>query len=508
MPDAPWQTAASKVKILILGQGQYDHYSDSELIKIADFMGKRGAKLGVGLDAITKIPSEGCGGMEGYGSPQMAEALAARLSRLNIRLGYVEADGPVWFGHYEPDAKACRLPIDQVARRTAPTLKGFLKYYPDAIYGDVEGSALTGQPDWQENFGTYRKLLEQEIGHRLDALNIDMAWPLPSWPDQLVQLAGYAHGNALRLGVVYNGDGFDRDDAAWIDHARRNFERVEGELGILPDHAVIASWNDHPERFLPETSPTAFSNLVLSYLRPRTRFELDRSAGAVAGRIVDEQGRGLAAAPVRLQRSGLPGNQPPPEQRISGTVPAQAKTAVFAFGINLRPDIAGDNDVLVGDFTYAEGEAGSAQQVISVPGKVARDRDAHPGGIENAAAVQIGDQRLARLVVDRHQSYHFNSPRFPVNGGAQFSLAGPIASLTAQGMFGAIDIVWFDAEDHDKWRSTLIVDRTLTTIAETVSDSEGRFKIVPPAGARLGGLRLVYPGSDKLRAAYADMSAP
>lgn len=505
-PGAPWQTAASHVKMLLLAEGSYERFSDAEITKIATFMTQHGAMLGVGYGGVARVPGAACGGTEGYSVPQVIEALAARLSRLNVPIGYVETDGAVSFGHYATNPQACRLPIDQVAQRTAATLQGFIKYYPNAIYGDIEGSDLTNQPDWQQNFGTFRQLLEQAIGHRLENLDVDVSWPLPSWPRELAQLARYAQANGLRFGVIYNGDGLDHDDKGWMEHAQRNFERIEGELGIIPDHAFISSWNDNPERFLPETSPTAFSHLVLSYLRPRTRFELDRTAGVIRGRVVDQAG-GVPGATVQLQAVGFEPNKLPPEQRISGTVPAKATSAVFAFGVNLRPDIAGDNDLLLGDFVYSESGTGSARQVFSVPSRVAQGRDTRPGGIEKAEVLAVAGQPLVRLVVHANQSYHFNSPRFAVDGGAPFSLSGRIASATSLGMFGAIDIVWFDAEGHDKWRSSLRVDPTFTTVTQVVADNDGRFTLTPAASAPSGGLRLFYPGSDKLRAAYADLSS-
>jgi hypothetical protein len=504
-PDAPWQTAASHIKILILADGTIDKLSDAELTAISDFLKAHGAQLGIGTNAITKIPGEGCGGMEGYGLPQWEEDIVARLSRLGVQLGYVETDGPVWFGHYATDPQACRLPIEKVVQRTAPTVRGILKYYPNAIYGDVEGSVLTAQPQWQETYDTYRKLMEQETGHRIDALEADVSWPLPSWPTQLAELYRYTHAAGMRFGVVYNGDGTDQTDAAWMAHAENNFTRIEGEMGIKPDEAILASWNDHPDRFLPETSPTALSHLVLSYLRPRTRFVLTKTPGAIVGKLVGEDGHGVPSATVRLQSLGLAANQLPPEESISGTVPAGAKAAVFAFGINYRPDIAGDNDVVAGDFLYAESGTGSAKVPINVPLKVQADGNPHPGGIEVAQVGQIAGQPLVRLVVHANQSYHFNSPRFAVDGGAPFSLTGRIASETALGLFGGIDIVWFDAEGHDKWRSTLHVDQTINDVAKAVTDKDGAFRLAAPKDIPGGGFRLVYSGDDTLRGAYADL---
>lgn len=70
-------------------------------------------------------------------------------------------------------------------------------------------------------------------------------------------LVGVRPSQQPKFAIIYNGEGFDRDDKAWTDHARRNFEQIEGEMGIVPDVAWFASWNQQPENILPETTPTS-----------------------------------------------------------------------------------------------------------------------------------------------------------------------------------------------------------------------------------------------------------
>lgn len=88
-------------------------------------------------------------------------------------------------------------------------------------------------------------------------VGVDVGWPIPAWPYHLALCSAFARANNLKFAIIYNGEGFDRDDKAWTDHARRNFEQIEGEMGIVPDVAWFASWNQQPENILPETTPTS-----------------------------------------------------------------------------------------------------------------------------------------------------------------------------------------------------------------------------------------------------------
>ncbi|HEX4936422.1 MAG TPA: discoidin domain-containing protein [Gemmatimonadaceae bacterium] len=96
--------------------------------------------------------------------------------------------------------------------------------------------------------------------------------------------------------MIYNGDGQDVSDRNWLGKAQQRFELYETEGG-RPEHAVLQSWTDKPDRVLPETQGT-FTNLILRYTRPRTRLQVTASAGRVAGRLL--AAKPVAGARVRL----------------------------------------------------------------------------------------------------------------------------------------------------------------------------------------------------------------
>jgi hypothetical protein len=67
------------------------------------------------------------------------------------------------------------------------------------------------------------------------------------------------------VAVIYNGNVDDKSDAAWLDSAREHYRAYEALIWSPPNQAIFQSWAEYPTRVLPETSQTAFTNLILDY---------------------------------------------------------------------------------------------------------------------------------------------------------------------------------------------------------------------------------------------------
>ena len=139
-------------------------------------------------------------------------------------------------------------------------------------------------------------------GESLAFLQTDLWYTLPRWPQLVRELEVFARSRGVAFGVIYNGDGQDVSDKDWLGRAQRRFELHETEGG-RPEHAVLQSWTDKPDRVLPETRGT-FTNLILRYKRPRTRLQVAASAGKVAGRLVAAAGCGSTDPLCRAHVSG------------------------------------------------------------------------------------------------------------------------------------------------------------------------------------------------------------
>ena len=53
----------------------------------------------------------------------------------------------------------------------------------------------------------------------------------------------------------------------WAGQISADYRLLEGELGVRPPQAVIASWTDYPRAILPETEAATLTGAALEYLR-------------------------------------------------------------------------------------------------------------------------------------------------------------------------------------------------------------------------------------------------
>src|SRR3989304_10093845 len=81
--------------------------------------------------------------------------------------------------------------------------------------------------------------------------------------------------------------------------------------GGRPDHVVLQSWMDHPDRVLPESDPTTFTGLIDRYLGTRTLIRLDQVATSEDGRLslegalLGSEGAPAPGAPITIAANPL-----------------------------------------------------------------------------------------------------------------------------------------------------------------------------------------------------------
>ncbi len=504
LPGAPWQVAASHTALLIAGPGYFNQASDAELRTANDFLLRHNAAFGVGIMGIERVRGEHCGTTEGYSWPGETEQMAARLRRLGIVVRHVEPDEALWFGHFDREPGTCGLPVAELVKRVAQSVNGFLQYFPDAEVGEVEPiPGETDAPGWRDAVTQYRSMLQTAIGRPVAYLNVDVDWTRPDWPDAVRDVAAFARGAGLRFGIIYNGDGLDLSEQAWMAHARANIDRIEGEMDIVPDTAIFSSWNRFPDRILPETSPNAHSNLILSYLQPRPRLvAAPAGLNGVAGQLLDAQGQPVSGAPVDLTALGVPPARLPPTLQLSGEVPAAAVVAAVALELNARPP-GGAADLRIGGVDYSDTGA-TEHRAVALADAIIRAPIARSGAVVATRESAVERMAPVRLRVAADQAFRVATGRFPVDGGTTFTLTAAVGSLTPTGAFGSVQIVWFGAAGHDLGRVSLPIGRSLVPLAATTTDAEGRF-VFPPPPPGATTLRVRFPGSAALRPAAVDV---
>lgn len=461
--------------------------------------------LAIPIQSIARVPGEACGHEEGYGPTSDSARTAARLAALGLPLRYIRLDEPVWFGHYDQNPQGCRLPVAEIARRVALNMREYLQHFPELSVGTVETvPGASGEPDWAAQFHAFAQALAADIGKNLTFMHTDVNWRLPHWDTSLKSMANFAHSQGLQFGVIYNADIQDATDATWVASARQHFEEFESADGVIPEQAVMQTWDPHPARVLPIESATTLGGLVGQYILPRTRFEATRSAGGVHGRLVDAAGRPVVGAHIRVQAIGADPSRPLPVRTVSGSVPPNARFAILGMRVNTECVCDGANDLFVGDLTYRETAGGNARQSYDMPAAAARLQAGAKGGAV-IQSVAIGGQPAVHVVVRPHQKFGFNSPQFSVTPGAHFEYGAPLGAVGDTGLFGAVVIIWLDANQHGIARVDITLPSDRTEVTTVTTGAGGQFVLPPQAVRAASGrsLRLEFDGDGRERGAVA-----
>ncbi len=75
------------------------------------------------------------------------------------------------------------------------------------------------------------------------------------------------HQNGTAAGVFLNArGGRDVTDQSWMDEARQHAEALAANRFAL-DYVIVASWQRHPARLLPDNDPLALTSLLNHYQR-------------------------------------------------------------------------------------------------------------------------------------------------------------------------------------------------------------------------------------------------
>jgi hypothetical protein len=468
-PGAPWQRAASKVSTIELQPGYIDDASEGELSATAAGLRRLGISVTVPLQAVAIDPAQACGHAEGYDTPEHAAQLVAKLKRLGITPKYVSLDNPLSSGHYNK----CAFSVADTAERTATIVAIFVEAFPDLVIGDIENTGIALHPGWEEDYRAFKRDVEARVRRHFDSLVLDVNWRSPAWPRIAEEMAKLAKSLGMRFGMIYNGDGLDESEAAWIAHAERNFTLLESERGVIPDIAVFSSWNKYPTRALPETSPDTMTWLIDRYALPRTRFEARREGRDWRVRLVDQAGRPGAGQPVSIAHLGQDPAQPPAVRSVSGTVPSEARKALIALRVNTECLCAGANDLLLGDPSYAETGGGSVQAMLPVVALAGKPRS---DGL-HFAPVPLAGRSFVRLRVNPDQHFLYNSEKFAVTAGAHYEFGVPLGAIDTEGLFGFVRLLWLDEHDKALGGPRFWDDGDRITAGKATTDETGWFTV-------------------------------
>ncbi len=508
-PTPAWAALASKIQVFVITAGYVVQASDADLTAAATDLAARHIALALGMQSVDVLPSDACGHEEGYGPAAFSLQAAQKLNRLGIRLRYLALDEPLWFGHYEASNQGCKLPISELAKRVASNVKAYAQFFPDMVLGDIEPVPLiTTFGDWQAAFGAFADRLRQDSGLPLSYLQTDVNWRVPSFPLGLHEVADFAHHRGLGLGIIYNGDGWDKDGAAWAADALHHADTVEAVEGIHPEQAVIETWDQQPSHVLPITADSTLGYVADKYRNPQPHLIARLTGHTVTGRLADKAGEPLQNASILLESHGAANDLPPAVQSASGVVPRDARFAIIGMRVNTECLCSGANDLLFGDLEYHEN--GHIVQTY----KLVRELAPHASKGWNGAKVAIEHLEghdYVHLVVSPDHTFGINSDMFAVTPEAKFLFQVPLSAVHGDGMFGTATLIWFDAARHGLERTNILVGPEDRLVGSCKTTFDGTFDCRLPDTREFSGgseydLKATFPGDAGHRQATLSLS--
>lgn len=261
-PDAPWQTAADQIQVFKLyGEWVSNHPADAQLKKVIADLNRRG--LAIAIETGPLNPESGCGnGVEGFATIESGLQMAQAIQSAGGTLHFIALDEPYYYGHFYDGPNACHWSAEKIAGDVDKFIRAVKNIFPDVIVGDTEPLAgpagAKEYQDWLDTFHTVN-------GYHLAFIHMDLDWSRPNWAEDVKAIQEHGSKIGVPVGVIYNGNAFDKTDEAFLSATGERVKKLELVTGVQPDHVLFQSWNDKPDRVLPETEPYTFTGFINRY---------------------------------------------------------------------------------------------------------------------------------------------------------------------------------------------------------------------------------------------------
>ena len=425
IPGSPWGASAHSVRYFQTNSFLFEKLSDTELQTVINNLRDRGMKLAVEDGGIEYDPL--CGkSVEGYVSTEYVLANFQKVQRLGGVVDAYVADSPYWAGTLNPDG--CQWSPTETAQRTSKFAAALRTVFPAIAVGSVEiyeteyASDPTGA-GYLEFLDAFRVASGKDFAF----LHYDDGTPdSPNWYPAAIRARDIARGRGLPFGIIYNGNSSDtilveHSDEEWLNAAKRKMLAYELRAGAPSDHAIIESWVKYPTHVLPETDPTAHTNLILYYTRPRTYMESLVSPGHVQARLVDSAHTAISNVAIQLIGNPISGPGLTHDYVIEGTVPAFATQALIALRVNVECEGCGaDTSLRVYDTLYSEGTGNSVPNHDFSGGK-------NSWGISGSGSTAFPKSdrsagSMLSVVAARSQTVMVNSSTFSATANATYTV--------------------------------------------------------------------------------------
>lgn len=264
--DAPWQETAAHLQVFKLyGGWSVRGGRINEVETAVQGIRQRGLALAVELGPLN--PTEDCGlYIEGFAGDEGIDTLK-RIKVVGGSVDLIALDEPYYWAHFYDGDQACQWPGEQIARDVDHFIQRARAVFPDVMVGDIE--PVTGPAD-ANAYIQWLELFRQVNGYDLAFLHLDMDWADTGWPQKAKAIEDYGRLHNIPVGMIYIGNAQDATDQAWISIAGERIKRYELETGGNPDHVIFQSWNEKPDRVLPESDPFTFTGLIRTYFEDKS----------------------------------------------------------------------------------------------------------------------------------------------------------------------------------------------------------------------------------------------
>lgn len=279
-PDAPWQQAASHIKVFELYGSYLSGAPQEEIDAIVADLNRRHIPIALEVGVMnvgpksTNPPCGGLGLVEGYGIPRLARANSEKIKKAGGVIRFIAMDEPLWFGHYfkgRPGGQpGCQSSIAQILDLIKGPLSVYAEEFPGIVVGDTEPTDIAEQDHWKDDVSEWVSGFRNQTGRALAFMHLDIPFNRPGEEGFAVEF--FRHAEALKeqnrigaIGVIYDGTPSDTSDESWIRDAKEHIYLIEEKNGLHPDQVLIQSWQAYPQHVLPESSPGSLTGLINFY---------------------------------------------------------------------------------------------------------------------------------------------------------------------------------------------------------------------------------------------------
>ena len=414
-PDAPWLKAASHVQIFKVYSQFLRKASDAQLKDVIVGLQQRHIALAAELGLMSNKNGPGKG--EGYGGQNVGR-FVSRLKVLGGNLQYVAMDEPLWFGHISNVRAALHTPIADIAKDVANQVATIHQYFPQAQVGDIEPVVGRAPSDYVEEVMQFADAYKDATGTPLAFFHSDVAHQGTGWQEMLKQLSIQTRAHGIKFGIIYDGDPGDPTGVAWTNDAEDYFAEVERDPSMVPDDAIIQSWQPQPRYALPETQPGTMTYLVDRYLAQETFINVSKTNSGYEGSLTTGEGKPVSNAQLsayEIEDHAITWTT----ASVQGLVPADAVNALSVLRINNECNCKGPVDVLLRPADYLDNTTSQMARRTVAP----------------------LDKKIM-LTADQH--FRFNAKRFPVHAGDSFTFSVPMQSSYDSRKSGYVALIFLN----------------------------------------------------------------